>query len=128
MFVACRRHKSWWMGIVVGLLAGSTMALELELPLDPVDAGSSLLRVAGFGYHVAEHRLDGHPGLDFEYRLGAKVRAAHAGRLNYFADAYDPSKITVQIEFSADERHVVVLHPQRTEHHARCLARCAGPP
>ena len=105
MSVARCRRKSWWMGIVLGLLAGSTTALELELPLDPLDAGSNFLRIAGFGYHVAEHRLDGHPGLDFEYKLGAKVRAAHAGRLSYFVDAHDPSKLTVQIEFSADGKN-----------------------
>lgn len=105
MSVARCRRKSWWTGIAVGLLAARAVALELELPLDPADAGSNFLRVAGFGYHVAEHRFDGHPGLDFEYKLGAKVRAAHAGRLTFFSDAHDSSKTTVQIEFSADGKN-----------------------
>jgi len=74
-------------------------------PGPPADAATSFLGVAGYGYHVAEHRLDGHPGLDFEFRLGAKVKAAHAGQLSYFADSHDPSKVTVQIGFSADGKN-----------------------
>ncbi|MES2948929.1 MAG: hypothetical protein V4858_10355 [Pseudomonadota bacterium] len=91
--------------MVFCLCALSAYSLELELPLDPSDAAANFLSVTGFGYHVAEHRLDGHPGLDFEFKLGGKVRAAHAGQLNFFADAHDPSKLTVQVDFSADGKN-----------------------
>lgn len=80
MSVARCRRKSWWTGLAVGLLAARAVAQELELPLDPADAGSNFLRVAGFGYHVAERRFDGHPGLDFEYNLSALEPGLVKGR------------------------------------------------
>ncbi|MDK2123009.1 M23 family metallopeptidase [Parachitinimonas caeni] len=86
--------------VLMILTAGSSLAMELQLPLDPADAAFNFLGVAGFGYHVAEHRLDGHPGLDFEFTVGAKVRAGHAGTLNAFTDSHDPTKMTVQIDFT----------------------------
>ena len=46
---------------------------------------------------MSEHRYDGHPGFDFEFIPGRKVRAAHGGRLRYTADFRDPALKTVTI-------------------------------
>ena len=89
------------------LLAGGFVvpfahALELELPIALVDAGYLAYGVAPFGYHVAEHRYDGHPGIDIEFMPGRKVRAAHAGAFRYTVDSHDPSLKTVTIEFQEE--------------------------
>lgn len=74
-------------------------ALELELPIAASDFGSAAYGVAPFGYHIAEHRYDGHPGFDFEFVPGSKVRAAHGGTLRYTTDIRDSTLKTVTIEF-----------------------------
>lgn len=90
------------LGVSGVLLAVSPPAssLELELPIAASDIGYSAYGVAPFGYHIADHRQDGHPGLDFEFVPGSKVRAAHGGTLRYHADSRDPTLKSVAIEFS----------------------------
>lgn len=87
-------------GCFLTLLVGTAAdAVELELPIDPADFGFQAYGVAPFGYHIAEHRYDGHPGLDFEYKPGAKIRAAHGGSFRYTADGRDATLKTVTIEW-----------------------------
>lgn len=85
--------------ILLGLGASFSHALELELPIAIEDVGYLAYGVAPYGYHVAEHRHDGHPGLDLEFIPGRKVRAAHGGSLRYTTDVRDPTLKTVTIEF-----------------------------
>lgn len=85
--------------LVVALVATNTQALELELPVAPGDSGYLAFGVAPFGYHVAEHRFDGHPGFDIEFIPGRKVHAAHGGIVKYTTDPRDPLLKTVSIEF-----------------------------
>jgi hypothetical protein len=74
-------------------------SLELELPIALIDAGYQAFGIAPYGYHVAEHRYDGHPGLDIEFIPGRKVRAAHGGILTFTTDSHDPSLKSVTIAF-----------------------------
>jgi hypothetical protein len=88
---------TYW--VLLGLIAQCAYALELELPVDINDVGYLAFGVAPYGYHVAEHRYDGHPGFDFEFIPGRKVRAAHGGTFRYTSDVRDPNLKTVTIEF-----------------------------
>lgn len=86
--------------MLAGALSVQTsLALELELPIDLSDAGYLAYGVAPYGYHVAEHRYDGHPGIDIEFIPGRKVRAAHGGIFRYTVDSHDPALKSVTIEF-----------------------------
>lgn len=83
--------------------------LTLSMPIDQADGATTAFGLAPFGYHGADHALDGHPGWDVEYRLGGIVRAAAAGTVqSVFADPAVPGRSTVQIE------HVVGTHFYRT--------------
>ena len=77
----------------------STTAVELELPIAMSDVGIAVYGVAPYGYHVAEHRFDGHPGLDFEYKPGARILAAHGGVFRFTADSRDANLKAVTIEW-----------------------------
>lgn len=85
--------------VLLAIVVQTAQALELEMPIVIGDVGYLAFGVAPFGYHVAEHRYDGHPGFDIEFIPGRKVRAAHGGTLRYTADIRDPSLKTVTIEF-----------------------------
>ena len=83
--------------------------LSLSMPIDSADVATTAFGLAPFGYHGADHALDGHPGWDVEYRLGGLVRAAAAGTVqSVFADPSAPGRSTVQLE------HVVGTHVYRT--------------
>ena len=83
--------------------------LAVSMPIDPGDSANTAFGLAPFGYHGADHALDGHPGWDIEYRPGAMVRAAAGGEIqNVFPDPFTPGRFTVQIE------HVVGTHFYRT--------------
>lgn len=83
--------------------------LSVALPIEPGDSANVAFGIAPFGYHGADHALDGHPGWDIEYRVGAFVRAAAAGTIeNVFPDPFTPGRTTVQIE------HRVGTHVYRT--------------
>ena len=80
--------------------------LSLAMPIDGADLAATAFGLAPFGYHGADHALDGHPGWDIEYRLGGVVRAAAAGTVERVVA--DAGRFTVQIE------HVVGTHHYRT--------------
>lgn len=85
-------------------------AFELELPIRLEDVGYKMFGVAPFGYHVAEHRYDGHPGLDFEYIPGSKIMAAIGGTVQVFTDSYASDKKTLQINFSENGKNYRLVH------------------
>jgi hypothetical protein len=83
--------------------------LTLAMPIDASDLATTAFGLAPFGYHGADHALDGHPGWDIEYRVGGIVRAAAAGTVqSVFPDAFTPGRFTVQLE------HIVGTHHYRT--------------
>src|SRR6267378_7533854 len=55
--------------------AASTEPFTIDLPIAPADSVSVGYGLWPFGVHGSSHALDGHPGFDFEYRLGAPVYA-----------------------------------------------------
>jgi hypothetical protein len=59
---------------------GDTIA-TIELPIAPGDAANVAYGIWPFGVHGSSHAVDGHPGFDVEYRVGASVRAAADGTL-----------------------------------------------
>lgn len=52
---------------------GDTIA-TIELPIAPGDAANVAYGIWPFGVHGSSHAVDGHPGFDVEYRVGASVR------------------------------------------------------
>lgn len=97
-------------GAVLAALSGTAAAFELELPIRMEDVGYRMFGVAPYGYHVAEHRYDGHPGLDFEYIPGAKVYAASGGSVQVFTDSYAPDKQTLQLNFSENGKNYRLVY------------------
>lgn len=97
-------------GAVLAALSGATAAFELDLPIRMDDVGYRMFGVAPYGYHVSEHRYDGHPGLDFEYIPGAKVYAASGGSVQVFTDIYAPDKQTLQLNFSENGKNYRLVY------------------
>lgn len=81
--------------------------LSLSLPVADGDSATTAFTIAPFGYHGADHALDGHPGWDIEYRPGASVRAAAAGTIqSVLPDSTGRSVVQIQ--------HQVGTHYYRT--------------
>ena len=92
---------------VVSLPTAVPGVLSIALPIADGDSATTAFGIAPFGYHGADHALDGHPGWDIEYRPGASVRAAAAGTVqSVLPDSTGRS--VVQIE------HVIGTHHYRT--------------
>ena len=95
--------------VIVRLPTTVPGVLSLIMPIELSDVATTAFGLAPFGYHGADHALDGHPGWDVEYRIGGLVRAAAAGAVqSVFADPSAPGRSTVQLE------HVVGTHFYRT--------------
>lgn len=97
-------------GAALAALSGAAAAFELDLPIRMDDVGYRMFGVAPYGYHVAEHRYDGHPGLDFEYIPGAKVYAASGGSVQVFTDSHAPDKQTLQLNFSENGKNYRLVY------------------
>jgi hypothetical protein len=54
----------------------------ISLPIAPGDSTSIGYGIWPFGVHGSSHAFDGHPGFDFEYRLGAPVLAVVDATVN----------------------------------------------
>ncbi len=88
--------------VIVRLPTTVPGVLSLRLPIDIGDVPTTTLVFAPFGYHGAEHAVDGHPGWDLEYRIGGTVRAAAAGTVeSVLPDPSAPGRTTVQLEHAA---------------------------
>jgi len=86
-----------FLAMMAGLALVSSPAaagIVVQLPIAPGDSARAAYGLAPFGIHFSNHGSDGHPGIDFEYRLGASVLAAADG--------------VVQSVFSGDGQHFVV--------------------
>lgn len=82
--------------------------LAVSLPIDAGDVINTGFGVLPFGYHGADHALDGHAGWDIEYRPGGVVRAAAAGTI-------------ASVEPQTTGRTVVTLEHLVGEHHYRTI-------
>lgn len=77
------------------------------LPVAADDAANDVFGLNPFGIHFGGtgpggHGLDGHPGWDVEYRVGASIRAAADGTVqSVFADSHTAGRFTVQIQHQA---------------------------
>ncbi len=70
-----------------------------ELPIDPSDSANESFGVNPFGFHIADHGSDGHPGFDFEFKPGSKAYVPADGTVStIMADSYDPTTSTIQLE------------------------------
>lgn len=81
--------------------------LAVSLPIDAADIINTGFGVVPFGYHGADHAIDGHAGWDIEYRSGGVVRAAAAGII---------TEVTVQTtgRSAVTLEHLVGQHYYRT--------------
>ena len=83
--------------------------LAVALPIDQADAANTVFGIRPFGYHGADHAVDGHTGWDIEYRIGGIVRAAAPGRIeNVIENSLVPGRFAVQVE------HIIGTHHYRT--------------
>ena len=75
---------------------------RVDLPVAASDVGDAAFGLVPFGVHLADHGLDGHPGWDVEYRVGASVLAAAAGTVqSAVADGFTAGYTTVQLSHQA---------------------------
>lgn len=76
----------------------SEEGLFLEMPVSSGDLARNFLGLWPFGVHGSSHALDGHPGWDVEFRIGASVHAAYAGTVqNLFRDANGSGNYTIRL-------------------------------
>jgi Peptidase family M23 len=74
------------------------------MPLTIGDSANVAFGLAPFGYHGADHAVDGHAGWDIEFRAGGLVRAAADGTvLSVTADPVFGGRTTVQVEHAAGQ-------------------------
>jgi hypothetical protein len=53
--------------------------LTISLPIRAADHASNAFGLNPFGIHIGDHGIDGHPGWDIEYAIGASILAAADG-------------------------------------------------
>ena len=78
--------------------SSSASGFSIALPIAPGDSANAAYGIWPFGVHGSSHALDGHPGIDFEFRVGASVRAAADGKVSVMTDVFSPDKVTLQLE------------------------------
>ncbi len=54
-------------------------SFTIQMPIREADIGGSSMGLNSFGAHIGNHGIDGHPGWDVEYRIGASVYTAADG-------------------------------------------------
>lgn len=84
--------------IVLALAAplAAQNAFTIRMPVRDGDTANTTMGLNSFGAHIGNHGIDGHPGWDVEYRLGASVLAAADGVVQRVAPD-DTGRYTVQI-------------------------------
>jgi hypothetical protein len=82
--------------------------LAVSMPIDSADIINIGFGLLPFGYHGADHALDGHAGWDIEFRPGGLVRAAAAGTV-------------ASVALQTTGRTVVTLEHVVGEHHYRTI-------
>ncbi len=84
----------------------SEEGLFLEMPVSAGEGARNFLGLWPFGVHGSSHALDGHPGWDIEFQIGASVHAAYAGTVqNLFRDANGSGNYTIRLNHVYDGRN-----------------------
>lgn len=85
------------------------MSFTLSLPIRPGDSAHNAFGLNPFGVHIGDHGIDGHPGWDFEYVVGASVLAAADGTVQSVMPSEGGTAFAIQIS------HMVGDKPYRTD-------------
>lgn len=80
------------MAIACALPAAAQLSFTMRMPIREADIGGNAMGLNSFGAHIGNHGIDGHPGWDVEYAIGASVYAAAGGVVQSVAPG------TVQIQ------------------------------
>jgi len=73
-------------------------SFTIDLPIRPADSSNIAYGIWPFGVHGSSHAIDGHPGFDFEYKIGSPVLASADGLVDSInPDAHDPSRSSVRL-------------------------------
>lgn len=85
---------------------GASQTVSLDLPVAVGDTAANAYGIWPFGVHGSSHALDGHPGVDVEFRPGAQVRAAMDGTVqNVLADIQTPGRFTIRLDHTIGQTH-----------------------
>lgn len=72
-------------------------SFSITLPIRPGDSAQNAFGLNPFGVHIGDHGIDGHPGWDFEYVVGAPVVAAADGTVQSVLPSEGGSAFGIQI-------------------------------
>src|ERR1044071_2144084 len=81
-FAACGGGSSSPTAPTAAGTAAPLASFAIELPIAPGDGATFAYGIWPYGVHGSSHGVDGHPGFDIEYRIGAPVLAATDGVVN----------------------------------------------
>ena len=73
-------------------------AFTISLPVRPGERANNAFGLNPFGIHIGDHGIDGHPGWDIEYAVGATVVAAAAGTVQSVLPSEGGTAFGIQIE------------------------------
>ena len=73
-------------------------AFTISLPVRPGERANNAFGLNPFGIHIGDHGIDGHPGWDIEYAVGATVIAAAAGTVQSVLPSEGGTAFGIQIE------------------------------
>jgi hypothetical protein len=77
--------------------APSPAAFTISLPIRAEDSANNAFGLNSFGIHIGDHGIDGHPGWDFEYAVGASVLAVADGTIQSVISSEGGSAWGIQI-------------------------------
>ena len=99
VFGAASPGRAAWglLAIAWALPAAAQTTFTIRMPIREADIGGSSMGLNSFGAHIGNHGIDGHPGWDVEYRIGASVYAAADGVVQSVSMTSD-GRSTVQIQ------------------------------
>lgn len=72
-------------------------AFTISLPIRPADRANNAFGLNPFGIHIGDHGIDGHPGWDIEYAVGASVLAAADGTVQSILPSEGGQAFGIQI-------------------------------
>src|SRR5215208_5565946 len=85
------------LALCCALPAAAQTTFTIQMPIRQAELGRSSMGLNSFGAHIGNHGIDGHPGWDVEYRIGASVYAAAEGVVQSVTTPADGSR-TIQIQ------------------------------
>jgi uncharacterized protein (TIGR03437 family) len=88
------------LAIACALPAAAQRTFTIQMPIREADIGGSSMGLNSFGAHIGNHGIDGHPGWDIEYVIGASVYAAADGVVQSVTVDTDSGRGGVQIQHS----------------------------